>query len=80
MFRELNFPIIRADVLEMSVFHLESAFDCAELDKAEPLVYVPRVDIRCDNGVELQNPEICGVCLSEAVLYEKLSDVKPPAI
>lgn len=38
MFRELNFPIIRADVLEMSVFHLESAFDCAELDKAEPFV------------------------------------------
>lgn len=38
MFRELNFPIIRADVLEMSVFYLESAFDCAELDKAEPFV------------------------------------------
>ena len=43
----------------MSVFHSESAFYCSKLDKAEPFVQMPRMDVCRHDRVELQNSKTC---------------------
>jgi len=63
----------------MSVFHSESALDCAELDKAEPFVQMPRMDVCRHNRIELHNPESCEPGLRKAVLYKKFPDMKSAA-
>ena len=63
----------------MSIFHSESALDCAELDKAELFVQMPRMDVCRHDRIELHNPESCEPGLRKAVLYKKFPDMKSAA-
>lgn len=63
----------------MSVFHSESAFYCSKLDKTEPFVQMPRMDVCRHDRIELHNPESCELGLRKAVLYKKFPDMKSAA-
>lgn len=76
---ELNFPVIRTNILKTAIFHAESALDCSQLNKSKPLVKMTCMNVRRNNSVELQNSKALFMSLFYAVFHKPLSNVKPPA-
>ena len=72
--------IVWADVFIVSVFHVESAGDGAQLLKAEAFVEVSCVDVGSDDGVELHDAEVMGGALFQTVTDEFFTDMKPAAV
>lgn len=67
--------IIRADVLVAAVLHSEAAGDSAELFEADALIEMARVDVRPDDGVELEHSEALFMRLTDAVEHQLFADV-----
>lgn len=67
--------IIRADVLVAAVLHSESAWDSPELFEADALIEMARVDVRPDDGVELEHSEALFMRLTDAVEHQLFADV-----
>ena len=61
----------------MSVLHPEALGNGADLAKAQALVQMARVDIRGDDGVELQHAEAVRLRLCQTVGNELFADVQP---
>ena len=72
----LEIMVIGADILEMPVLHAEALGDRAELGEAETFVEMPRVDVRGDDGVELQDAKAVRLALRETVGDERLTEVQ----
>ena len=60
----------------MAVLHAEALGDRAELGEAEPFIEMPRVDVRGDDGVELQDAKAVRLALRETVGDERLTEVQ----
>ena len=71
--------IIRANVLIAPVLHPESSGDCSKLNKPQPLVQMPSMDIALNNGVELENTEAKLLCGLQAVQHQFFTDMLAPA-
>ena len=52
----MQFDVVGADVLVVSVFHAKTAGDHAELGKAELFIEPAGAGVGGDNGIELQDP------------------------
>ncbi len=59
----------------MSVPHTEAARNGAELDKTQPLIQVPGMDVAFHDCIELKHPEVQLSTLSEAIEYQFLPDM-----
>ena len=64
----------------MTVFHTESAGDCAKLDEAQPLIQMSCMDIAFNDSIELQHPEAQGLSPAQAVKHQFFADVPPPCL
>ena len=68
--------VVGTYILKVAVLHAEALGDGAELGEAETLIEVPRVDIRGDDGVELQDAEAVRPALRETVGDQGLAEVQ----
>ncbi len=68
-----------ADILIPSVVHAEALLDGSQLDKAQPLIQVPGMDIGGHHCVELQHAKAMSFALSQAILHQLLTDMQAAA-
>ena len=68
---------MRNDILECSVFHMESSWDYAKLYESEFPIQGECAFVRLDNGIELQNAESAFLSLDQGMPHEHFSDVVP---
>lgn len=68
--------VIGANILVMSVFHQKSAWNDAELLKAQPFIEMTGVGIGTDDSVKLKDPEAVYFSLFHAIHDKLFPDVQ----
>ena len=67
--------IVWADILVVPILHTKSSRNRSELDKAKPLIKMPRMYVAFDHCIELQYPESECSFHFQAVYYQLLANV-----
>ena len=67
----LQFPVIWAYILIVTVFHQKTAGDHTQLLKSQFFIQMAGSSIGPDYSIELQNPESAAFPLYQAVLYQQ---------
>ena len=71
-----KFVIIWADIFIASILHAKALRDYAELHKAQPLIKMPRMDVRSNDCIKLQNSKSMCRALRQAIPHQLFPNVQ----
>ena len=75
-----KFVIIWADIFIASILHAKALRDYAELHKAQPLIKMPRMDVRSNDCIKLQNSKSMCRALRQAIPHQLFPNVQAARI